>query len=938
MIYGLKEAFHLSEPKLISPLLDGFAMGAPISSHYGAICCPALKKDTDDRYIVKIISVPASRKQLDALLLTGAYSNPDDAAAYFKDQADGICAEAETLRELSAGAGFVPYDGWQVVPKEDNQPGCRIYLLGPYRRSLDKQLRKGLITHQDALKLGQELCSALSACREAGFLYVALKPSNIFLSEDQGYRVGDLGFIKMDSLEFTPLPGKYRSAYSPPETQDAMHTLDGTVDTYALGMILYQLCNHGHLPAPADSAERAISPPAEAGEALSRIILKAISPDPSERWKNPGEMAQALASCREETPVNAAPVAPGNETQVFSTDSVNAALTASAASRPSASFSDTRVIPTPGETGRSRPVSPETRVLPTVSGEAAKNPPAPASGKETTAAEDYHDISPEEDYDDLYPEDDEDDVVRVLPGQSGEPKRRRKPIGKGWIAPVIILLITALLGAGAYYYYENFYLQRINSLTVEGMYSQLTVYVDTAVDESLLEVSCTDTYGNTQRQRISGGKAEFTNLLPNSQYKIHLEIQGFHKLIGKTSDVFNTEARTDIVSFSGITGSEDGSVMLTFTVDGPEPEAWIVTYTAEGEEEKTERFSGHTVTIKDLAVSKLYTFRLSPSEEMYITGKTSLDFTASKLILAQNLVISSCDGSEMTARWDTPENCSVQSWTVRCFSEGGYEQVLETTENKAVFSDIDPARSYYVEVTAEGMTQPVRTSVTANPITITSLKVNEEDPMKLTVNWSFRGESPDGGWLLMYSLDGSNTKSVVKVKSDSSAEISPRVPGAEYRFEIQAADSTSIFNNFHTYNCPEAEPYTEHSFEPDKAVAYLIVTPEKKDWTKADVSKDDYTDQFKVGEKISILLYCSSRFYIPEDPVSVMYVIRDGAGNVDPKLISEATDEWHDLWVHYDTQYGELDIPTVPTQPGDYTVSIYFNGMSVASSSFSIVQ
>ena len=254
-------------------------MGAPISSHYGAICCPALKKDTDDRYIVKIISVPASRKQLDALLLTGAYSNPDDAAAYFKDQADGICAEAETLRELSAGAGFVPYDGWQVVPKEDNQPGCRIYLLGPYRRSLDKQLRKGLITHQDALKLGQELCSALSACREAGFLYVALKPSNIFLSEDQGYRVGDLGFIKMDSLEFTPLPGKYRSAYSPPETQDAMHTLDGTVDTYALGMILYQLCNHGHLPAPADSAERAISPPAEAGEALSRIILKAISPD-----------------------------------------------------------------------------------------------------------------------------------------------------------------------------------------------------------------------------------------------------------------------------------------------------------------------------------------------------------------------------------------------------------------------------------------------------------------------------------------------------------------------------------------------------------------------------------------------------------------------------------------------------------------------------------
>ena len=87
-----------------------------------------------------------------------------------------------------------------------------------------------------------------------------------------------------------------------------------------------------------------------------------------------------------------------------------------------------------------------------------------------------------------------------------------------------------------------------------------------------------------------------------------------------------------------------------------------------------------------------------------------------------------------------------------------------------------------------------------------------------------------------------------------------------------------------------------------------------------------------------MLLYCSSRFYIPEDTISVMFVIRDGAGNVDAKLISESTVDWHDLWVHYDTQYGELDVPTVPTQTGDYSVTIYFNGMYVASASFSIVQ
>ena len=923
----------MSEPKLISPLLDGFVMGAPVSSHQGVRCYPAMKKNSDNKYIVKVVSVPASPKQLEALVLTGACENTDAALAYFKEQADGICAEAQTLRMLSEGDGFLPFEGWQTVPVEGNLPGYQIYLLGSYKRSLDKLIRRELVSGRDAVKLGRELCAALSACRKAGFLYAALKPTNIYLSEQNTYCIGDVGFLKLDTLAYTPLPGKYQSVYTPPETQDAMHTLDGTVDTYSLGLILYQVCSHGMLP----PSEGPFAAPPEASEALVEIIRKAISPEPSQRWQNPGEMAKALSACEEETPTYtpASSEESGSNTLVFSSVEKEAIL--SAASQ-AVSLSDTRAIPTAGQSRAVPSVSFETRRIPDVPG-TPMQPDASADSEPSLEEflsdlnlDDYGDPSSEDE------EDEEDDVVRVLSGHSDESRRRHTSKGKGWIIPIVLILVFALLGAGGYYYYENYYLQRINSLRVEGMYSQLTVLVDTSVEEGLLDVTCTDTYGNTQRQKLSNGRAEFTNLLPNSQYRIHLEIEGFHKLIGKTSDVFNTESKTEIVSFSGITGSEDGSVMLTFTVDGPEPEEWIVTYTAEGEEEKSQRFTGHAVTVKDLTVSKLYTFLLSPSEEMYVTGQTSLEFTASRLIMAQNLTISSFDGEEMTARWDTPANTTVNRWTVRCFCEGGYEQVLETTENKAVFSGIDPARSCYVEVTAEGMTQPVRTSVTANPITVTSLKVDEDDTDKLTVNWSFRGETPEGGWLLMYSLDGSNTKSVVKVKSDSSAEISPRIPGTQYRFEIQAADSTSIFNNIQTYDCPEAEPYTDHSFEPDKVTARLLRTPEKNNWTKADIREEDYTTQFSVGDNISVLLSCSARFFIPEDPISIMFVIRNADGDVDAKLISETEDDWHDLWVHYDTQSGELDIPTVPTQPGDYTVSIYFNGKFVATTAFSIVQ
>ena len=45
----------MSEPKLISPMLDNFAMGDPISDHHGVRCCPAMKNDSDEKYIVKII-------------------------------------------------------------------------------------------------------------------------------------------------------------------------------------------------------------------------------------------------------------------------------------------------------------------------------------------------------------------------------------------------------------------------------------------------------------------------------------------------------------------------------------------------------------------------------------------------------------------------------------------------------------------------------------------------------------------------------------------------------------------------------------------------------------------------------------------------------------------------------------------------------------------
>lgn len=180
--------------------------------------------------------------------------------------------------------------------------------------------------------------------------------------------------------------------------------------------------------------------------------------------------------------------------------------------------------------------------------------------------------------------------------------------------------------------------------------------------------------------------------------------------MGQTSDIFTTKGSTRIASFSAITGAEDGSVMLNFAVSGADPEEWVVSYSAEGEETQSESFSGHTVTVRGLTVGKLYTFTLEPasaaSKETF-TGENTLEFTASRLVLAENLTVAASSGSDMTVRWDAPGDVVVESWSVRCYSDNnGYDKQLTVTNTEVYFTDIDPSVAYTIEVTAAGMTQP----------------------------------------------------------------------------------------------------------------------------------------------------------------------------------------------------------------------------------------
>lgn len=934
----------MSDKLNISPLLDGFTLGNPMSSRSGVRCYPAIKENSDKKYIVKVISIPASQVQLDALLLTGAYKDPADAMDYFKELSDGIVQEAEILQKLSPLEGFLPYEGWQIEPMENGQLGYRVYLVSSFKRTLDKFLRRSLMTHLQAVNLGLDLCAALAICRRAGFMYVDLKPTNVFMSEEREFRIGDLGFAKMDSLKFSSLPAKYVSKYSAPELHDAMNSINETADTYALGMLLYQIYNDGNLPFKDKAPAEELPSPCNADYEIAQIIMQAIHPDVKQRWSDPLEMGKALAAYLQRNTVNNTPISTPS-TPVL--DPEFEPVRAAASAEVSVSEEEADPQPTisavsdemPEAAEEHRKAEPEPEKVPAAVGAPAQTPsPVPTIQEEE---DDLFNFGLEgidlRDYDTIEAEAAQEEVqayTDVAESEDTTLTDRKKP---KWILPVILVLILGMLAFGGFWFYENVYLQTIDSMNVDGDLEELVVSLVTDADSNLLSVSCTDTYGNTLNQPLENGKAIFTGLKPGTQYRLDVQIEGFHGLKGFTSQYFTTSNITNIVSFTAVTGAEDGSVMLTFTVDGADSEEWAVIYGAEGEDFRAESFTGHSVTLRDLTVGKTYTFTLQSTGETTITGQTEIAFTASRLVLASNLQVVSCIDGNLLLRWTAPDDVIVPSWTVRCFSEDGQQQMMTTDTNEATVPGIDTTKAYTIEVLAEGMTQAARANITANPLTIGTISIHEEDPEALTVTWDYEGDAPEGGWLLMYSIDGSDYQTVIKCDT-TSAVIAPRIHGAAYRIEIRSASGISIFDNILDYNSPNAQVFNLYNLPAEQISANLLMTPDADPWTYRNVSKDDFTNSFSVGTPVSILLQAHKEFSFPRDEVNILYVIRDSSSNVVSELISQESFSWWDMWVDTDHHYCELNLPAIPETPGNYTLALYFNGYAIMTYEFTIIE
>lgn len=1008
----------MSEFNLISPMLDGFAMGDPISAHHGVYCCPAMENESGNKYIVKIISVPASQSQLDALLLTGAYADKESALAYFQEVTKDILDEVNVLHSLSQLEGFLPYENHQSVTMESGN-GYNVYLLGRYKRSLERHLSRTPMTHLAAVNLGLDLCAALTVCRRSGYLYVDLKPTNIYVTSENEYRIGDLGFISLTSLKYASLPDKYRSQYTAPEIQDAFSSLNTTVDIYALGLILYQAYNNGELPFVGDYAPAEAFPaPAYADYEMAEIILKACAPDPADRWQDPIEMGQALVSYMQRNGANDVPIvpvvpvaepdvadipdeeipeAPAGEETADVLESFVEACEDESAEIPSevvtAAPDEAEPAPAPIDTDEISSQAEDTPVFiedelgnlsflndvsedetapehetdaiaydevsdevseilsladdlvshpvpdPVVAPDPIEVPmPAPIVPEEDEAASEEQEMSESEESDEpadspseSESEDTAENSQQDIP-TDGAPKKRS--VGRWILSSTIILLILALL-AGGYYYFTNYYLQHIDSVTTDGTKDSLVVHVDTDVDESLLTVVCADTFGSQFFAPVVNGKATFTSLVPNTGYTVSVQIDGFHKLTGQYTTNYSTPALTGIVQFNAVTGSEDGSVIVSFTVEGPDAEKWVVSYTASGEEEKSVEITGHMVTLTGLTIGKEYTFTLKPATDLYVTGDLQYKYTASKVIYAQDLTINSCMDNALTVSWTAPEGASVENWTVRCYNDNGYNETLVTPGLSATFTGLTHTDSFTVEVTAAQMTSSQRVFLPKNSVSITDFKAELVNNTELHLTWNSSLPIADENWVLQYTVEGLSKQQTATCK-DNAAVIKPVFPGAAYHFDLLTADGTTVLSGSLDYEAPEAvnfsRKYKDITITSDAFTFRMCKHPGWNNWDWFNIKNRDYTTEFPAGDKACYVVKIATDYDTNEDPIELLYVVRNEAGEIVEYAVE--TYPWRKLWYQ---SHCELDIPCMPMRTGKYTMTIYFNGQFAGQNEFTVV-
>lgn len=168
---------------------------------------------------------------------------------------------------------------------------------------------QGVLTWQEVLHFTTQIARALSHAHRRGIRHMDIKPQNIMLPKDGTVKIADFGIAQMDGTDADSADEAVGSIHYISPEQARGDAVDDRADIYSLGVVMYEMLT-GRLPFDGKSvAEVAVQHysvlPDAPGElnpnvppALEEIALRAMQPDPNDRYSSADEMLADLEEFR----------------------------------------------------------------------------------------------------------------------------------------------------------------------------------------------------------------------------------------------------------------------------------------------------------------------------------------------------------------------------------------------------------------------------------------------------------------------------------------------------------------------------------------------------------------------------------------------------------------------------------------------------------------
>ena len=261
---------------------------------------------------IKIVHIPADNTE--TLEMRRILQREDSIVAYYQDMVDSYIREIQAMERLTGITNIVSIQDYHVDRAQD-EISWDIYIRMEFLTSFSSYHVSNHLDEKEIVRLGIDICNALEYCEKVRIIHRDIKPDNIFVSKLGNYKLGDFGVARFIDRTQSTMASKGTFSYMAPEVFHG-EQFDHRADIYSLGLVLYRLLNKNREPfLPADNQliyykdrEHALQKrmsgemppaPADASPTLSKIILKAISYDPKNRYQTAAEFKRNLAAWSE---------------------------------------------------------------------------------------------------------------------------------------------------------------------------------------------------------------------------------------------------------------------------------------------------------------------------------------------------------------------------------------------------------------------------------------------------------------------------------------------------------------------------------------------------------------------------------------------------------------------------------------------------------------